>query len=76
MKIFDFFRRKERKPFALKDLTKFTLYRVNVARRDDDGVRAFFSRVGFARDERRFSVPKRRSRRRRRKFSTFFASPV
>ena len=36
----------------------------------------FFSRVGFACDKRRFSDPNRRSRRRRRKFSTFFASPV
>ncbi|MBQ7813822.1 MAG: hypothetical protein IJY15_02665 [Thermoguttaceae bacterium] len=30
MKIFEFFRRKkERKPFVLKDLTKFNLYRVD-----------------------------------------------
>ncbi|MBQ9127596.1 MAG: hypothetical protein IJY15_07535 [Thermoguttaceae bacterium] len=38
MKIFDFFRRKkERKPVVLKDLTTFSLYRVRVSKRDDDG---------------------------------------
>jgi hypothetical protein len=38
MKIFEFFRRKkERKPFVLKDLTKFNIYRVSVSQRDDDG---------------------------------------
>lgn len=75
MKIFDFFRRKkERKPVVLKDLTKFELYRVRGERRV--AACAFFSRVEFACDERRFSDPNRRARRRRRKFSTFFTSPV
>lgn len=38
MRIFEFFRRKkERKPVVLKDLTTFSLYRVRVSKRDDDG---------------------------------------